>query len=75
MPDCNDQDSRFAARVTTLTSAWSFDTKHFDDDATIRTAANPYDPIWEPYLCAVSSAIRRATNVVKSLGVFCTHRA
>jgi HNH endonuclease len=49
MPDCNDQDSRFAARVTALTSAWSFGTKHFDDDATIRTAANPYDPIWEPY--------------------------
>jgi RNA-directed DNA polymerase len=41
----------------------------------IKAAANPYDPNWESYLCAVSSAIRRATNVVKSLGVFCTHRA
>jgi len=33
MPDCNDQDSRFTARVTALTSAWSFGTRHFDDDA------------------------------------------
>jgi hypothetical protein len=41
----------------------------------IKATANPYDPNWEIYLCAVSSAIRRATNVVKSLGTFCTHRA
>ena len=33
MPDCNDQDSRSTARVTALTSAWSFGTRHFDDDA------------------------------------------
>lgn len=33
------------------------------------------EPEWEARLCAVSSAIRSATNVVKSLGVFCTHRA
>lgn len=33
------------------------------------------EPEWEARLCAVSSAIRRATNVVKSLGVFCTYRA
>jgi hypothetical protein len=26
-------------------------------------------------LCAVSSAIRSATNVAKSLGTFCTRRA
>jgi hypothetical protein len=41
----------------------------------IKAAANPYDAKWEPYLCAVSSAIRSATNVAKSLGIFCTHRA
>ena len=41
----------------------------------IKGEANPYDPFWEEYLCAVSSAIRRATNVAKSLGIFCTHRA
>jgi RNA-directed DNA polymerase len=41
----------------------------------IKSEANPYDPDWEPYMCAVSSAIRRATNVAKSLGIFCTHRA
>jgi hypothetical protein len=41
----------------------------------VKAAANPYDPAWEPYLCAVSSAIRSATNVAKSLGIFCTHRA
>jgi RNA-directed DNA polymerase len=41
----------------------------------IKAEANPYDPEWEPYMCAVSSAIRRTTNVVKSLGIFCTHRA
>jgi hypothetical protein len=41
----------------------------------IKAEANPYDPEWEPYMCAVSSAIRRATNVAKSLGTFCTHRA
>jgi hypothetical protein len=41
----------------------------------VKAAANPYDPAWEPYLCAVSSATRSATNVAKSLGTFCTHRA
>src|SRR5262245_6469834 len=41
----------------------------------IKAAANPYDPKWETYLCAVSSATRSATNVAKSLGTFCTHRA
>jgi RNA-directed DNA polymerase len=41
----------------------------------IKGEANPYDPAWEEYLCAVSSATRRATNVAKSLGTFCTHRA
>ncbi len=33
------------------------------------------EPEWEARLCAVSSAIRSATKVAKSLGVFCTHRA
>jgi hypothetical protein len=41
----------------------------------IKGEANPYDPAWEEYLCAVSSATRSATNVAKSLGIFCTHRA
>jgi RNA-directed DNA polymerase len=41
----------------------------------IKGEANPYDPAWEEYLCAVSSATRRATNVAKSLGTFYTHRA
>jgi RNA-directed DNA polymerase len=41
----------------------------------IKNGANPYDPEWEIYLCAVSSATRSATNVAKSLGIFCTHRA
>src|SRR5262245_802024 len=33
------------------------------------------EPEWEARLCAVSSATRSATNVAKSLGTFCTHRA
>jgi RNA-directed DNA polymerase len=40
-----------------------------------RLVQSALEPEWEARLCAVSSAIRRATNVVKSLGVFCTHRA
>src|SRR5215813_3765168 len=33
------------------------------------------EPEWEARLCAVSSATRSATNVARSLGIFCTHRA
>src|SRR5215475_5258005 len=33
------------------------------------------EPEWEARLCAVSSAIRSATKVARSPGIFCTHRA
>src|SRR5215831_12336395 len=33
------------------------------------------EPEWEAKLCAVSSAIRSATKVARSPGIFCTHRA
>ena len=37
-PDCNDWDSRFTARVIVQTSARSFSTKHYDDDAKNRNS-------------------------------------
>lgn len=39
IPYCNNQDSRFAAQVTALTSAKSLGTNHFDDDARYRNSS------------------------------------